>query len=35
LVAATDDAAGATPDGSWQFGLDRIFDGLELLITRR
>jgi AcrR family transcriptional regulator len=34
LVAATGDAA-ATPDGSWQFGLDRIFDGLELLITRR
>jgi AcrR family transcriptional regulator len=35
LVAATDDAADATPDSSWRFGLDRIFDGLELLITRR
>ncbi|MFC0434000.1 TetR/AcrR family transcriptional regulator [Kutzneria buriramensis] len=32
LVAATDDAADADPDSSWEFGLARIFDGLELLI---
>jgi AcrR family transcriptional regulator len=35
LVAATADAADANPGSSWQFGLDRIFDGLELLITGR
>jgi len=35
LVAATDDAADAAADGGWEFGLARIFDGLELLITGR
>jgi AcrR family transcriptional regulator len=35
LVAATEDAADAAEDGSWQFGLARIFDGLELLIAGR
>ena len=35
LVAATVDNADATPDGSWEFGLARIFDGLDLLITGR
>ncbi|HTI21467.1 MAG TPA: TetR/AcrR family transcriptional regulator C-terminal domain-containing protein [Kutzneria sp.] len=35
LVAATDDVADANPDSGWQFGLDRVFDGLELLITGR
>ncbi|GAA3436426.1 TetR/AcrR family transcriptional regulator [Kutzneria kofuensis] len=35
LVAATDDAADAAPDSSWEFGLARIFDGLELLIEGR
>lgn len=35
LVAATDDAADAGQDGSWEFGLARIFDGLELLISGR
>jgi hypothetical protein len=35
LVAATDDAADATPESSWEFGLARIFDGLELLIAGR
>lgn len=32
LVAATADAS---PDSGWEFGLARIFDGLELLITGR
>ncbi|MEV6605160.1 TetR/AcrR family transcriptional regulator C-terminal domain-containing protein [Kutzneria sp. NPDC051319] len=35
LVAATEDTSDATPDSSWEFGLARIFDGLELLITNR
>ena len=35
LVAATADAGDVNLDSSWQFGLDRIFDGLELLITGR
>lgn len=35
LVAATEDTIDATPDSSWEFGLARIFDGLELLITGR
>jgi len=33
LVAATADAADVDPDSGWRFGLDRIFDGLALLIN--
>src|SRR6266542_4383005 len=35
LIAAAGDAGGASRDNGWRFGLDRILDGLQLLITQR
>jgi AcrR family transcriptional regulator len=35
IAAAGSTAAGASRDNGWRFGLDRILDGLELLITKR
>ena len=35
LIAAAGAAGGASRDNGWRFGLDRILDGLELLITKR
>jgi AcrR family transcriptional regulator len=35
LIAAAGSAAGASRDNGWRFGLDRILDGLELLIAKR